>query len=257
MNGTVVNRYRVTWWVDDLCPGMMCENVAVANRHTGCLPWNRLRRSVLISSNTFQVYGVDAIGSVRIKRRLRRSEVLTFFVTLSPVAEWRAGSEGCQYVGLDQEAGLAEAVDIEGAATEELPADVEAADRVAIVSTNRQDRDAAAAVVRHVQNVERVDGDVIGAIAGEVDDLDRGGAIVRDRREVEGQAGRSHFQGVDARAAPEAGKGGIAGNERIVALAAAHDIGPATSGDDVVAPPATKLSAAVVPARLSALPVPV
>ena len=35
-----------------------------------------------IAKNIFQVHGVDAVGHVVIRRRLRRGEVLTFFAKL-------------------------------------------------------------------------------------------------------------------------------------------------------------------------------
>jgi len=45
-----------------------------------------------IAKHVFQVHGVDAVGNVAIKRRLRRGEVLTFFAKLQPTL---IGIEAC------------------------------------------------------------------------------------------------------------------------------------------------------------------
>ena len=45
-----------------------------------------------LAKHVFQVHGVDASGSVVLKRRLRRREVLTFFAALKPCL---VGMEAC------------------------------------------------------------------------------------------------------------------------------------------------------------------
>jgi hypothetical protein len=45
-----------------------------------------------IAKHVFQVHGVDVVGNVAIKRRLRRAEVLTFFAKLQPTL---IGIEAC------------------------------------------------------------------------------------------------------------------------------------------------------------------
>ncbi len=45
-----------------------------------------------IAKHVFQVHGVDASGSVGIRRRLRRGEVLAFFAKLPPTV---IGMEAC------------------------------------------------------------------------------------------------------------------------------------------------------------------
>lgn len=45
-----------------------------------------------IAKHVFQVHGVDAVGNVAIKKRLRRGEVLTFFAKLQPTL---IGIEAC------------------------------------------------------------------------------------------------------------------------------------------------------------------
>lgn len=37
-----------------------------------------------LAKNVFQVHGIDSLGNVLVRRRLRRSEVIRFFETLSP-----------------------------------------------------------------------------------------------------------------------------------------------------------------------------
>ncbi len=45
-----------------------------------------------IAKHVFQVHGIDASGSVGIRRRLRRCEVLAFFAKLPPTV---IGMEAC------------------------------------------------------------------------------------------------------------------------------------------------------------------
>ena len=45
-----------------------------------------------LARNIFQVHGIDSLGNILVRRRLRRGEVLRFFETLPPCL---AGMEAC------------------------------------------------------------------------------------------------------------------------------------------------------------------
>jgi len=52
---------------------------------------------LVLAKHVFQVHGVDAAGSVVVRKRLKRSEVATFFADLQPCL---VGMEACSTSGI-------------------------------------------------------------------------------------------------------------------------------------------------------------
>jgi len=72
----------------------MCHNVVVGERHNGEEPsaMQAITIGLDLAKHWFQVHGVDAVGRIVVKRRLRRAEVVAFFRAQEPCV---VGMEAC------------------------------------------------------------------------------------------------------------------------------------------------------------------
>nr|WP_250814038.1 hypothetical protein [Neorhizobium tomejilense] len=73
------------WWTAS-APGIaMCQSVAVESHMRESRPWCMVSTIGLdIAKHVFQVHGVDAVGAVVVRRKLRRDDVVVFFKALPP-----------------------------------------------------------------------------------------------------------------------------------------------------------------------------
>jgi transposase len=81
------------WWTVS-APGIaMCQSVAVESPHEGEPSLEQVSTIGLdIAKHVFQVHGVDAVGAVVVRRKLRREDVAAFFRKLPPCL---IGIEAC------------------------------------------------------------------------------------------------------------------------------------------------------------------
>ena len=79
--------------VDELLPGLMCQDVAVAKRPHRRSPIGQVTTIGLdIAKDVFQVHGIDAAWNMLIRRKSRRGELVVFINEL-PAAV--VGIENC------------------------------------------------------------------------------------------------------------------------------------------------------------------
>jgi len=90
-------------------------------------------------------------------------------------------------------------------------------------------------VAGKVQDFALIEHQTIGAAAGQVDLLDVHDPIVRDRGQVQGQAGRVQSQRVFAVAALGPREGQIADGQDVISRSSSQHIGPTAADQDVVA----------------------